>query len=157
MGVLYTIEANGVIGGWSTNGLTPSGPVYNGLEGGKFTLLLPDFISAVVTVTNGDGSQTSYPDKVQGGWRFTLNSDGQPTLDEEGGYVVTPPQPSASHPDSSMYSVIAMLKNGTLSLDDVTPEYINSANQALYAAGISLIPNTILIPLPMLTAVSNPL
>lgn len=157
MGVLYQFDQNGLIGSWSTNGLAVTEPVLCALGDGRSTLLLPNFISATVTQTGADNSKSEYPAQVDVTWRFKLDENGVPLKDENGGYLVVPPQPSFSAPDSGMYMVIAALRNGSMKVSDVAEDYIINANRALAAAGLPPIPNTNFIPLPVLTAVAKPI
>jgi hypothetical protein len=151
MAVLYTFDTAGHICGRTTNGESVSGGCALIAPG---VLRAPDMLPATVTVTQADGSASTYDTTVESGWCFTLDADGNPALDTNGKYAVTPPQPQALPPDTTTYSLLAAVKGGVLNpATDIDPNTVNAVNQSLAAAGLPPLPGTTLVPLPTCTAV----
>lgn len=151
MAIIYTFDSTGHISGRTTNGQSVSGGPTLIAAG---VMVAPDLLPANVTVTQADGTSTTYSAVVDSGWSFTLNGDGNPTVDSDGRYAVMPPQPQAPMPNAATYGLVAAVKQGVLNpATDVDTDTVNSVNQSLAAVGLPPLPGTTLVPLPTLSAV----
>ncbi|OWK42074.1 hypothetical protein FRUB_04152 [Fimbriiglobus ruber] len=115
-------------------------------------------IPATVTVTQPDGSTSSYGAVVDSGWSFVLDANGAPTHDTEGNFVVVPPAYDPGRPSVAIYNLLSAVKSGVLDpKTDIDPDTINDVNRSLAAAGLPILPGTTLVPAPTYTAVSQPI
>ncbi|OWK36880.1 hypothetical protein [Fimbriiglobus ruber] len=146
---LYTFDSTGHIGGRSGSVIGSAVPADGILSGN--TLTVSQMIPATVTVTQPDGSTSSYGAVVDSGWSFVLDGTGAPTRDAAGNLVVVPPAYDPGRPSVAIYNLVSAVKSGVLDpKTDIDQDTINDVNRSLSAAGLPILPGTTLVPAPRL-------
>ena len=110
------------------------------------------YIAVERTTVNSYGEKSVYSDNVSSGWSFTVDADGNPTLDEDGCLKVSPPPHGVGDPDIHIYNFLANIKAGHIDPLEVHQDVIRDVNHVLVKAGKRPIEGTTVWPHPIHTA-----